>query len=251
MKRLKTLTRYQNGVLLCMAALVVVFSVLYPLTLSREGFLYQDTVLVPTVQDGQTRYTGKLHGQDVRLTVAGQTVEFWLNGALYETYTVVEDPTAIPKNDTLPEPMTGVEVRRGDVVLFRGGVTDAGDRMWIFEGNDNQTLISTVLGDGTRIDERGNRFSPWEPTAHDIVELVYSPELTHKGFAGAWFFGVAICVVNLLSILFADELFRWQMSFRVRHAYDAEPSDWEIAGRHITWAVLPILAAIVFFFGLQ
>ena len=60
-----------------------------------------------------------------------------------------------------------------------------------------------------------------------------------------------MCVIAAVSILFADELFRWKMSFRVRDAYDAEPSDWEIAARYISWTVMPILISILFLKGLQ
>lgn len=52
-------------------------------------------------------------------------------------------------------------------------------------------------------------------------------------------------------MLFADELFRWNASFLIRNAEDAEPSDWEIAGRYITWTVLPVMAAVIFILGLK
>ena len=44
------------------------------------------------------------------------------------------------------------------------------------------------------------------------------------------------------SILFADELFRWNMAFQIRNADQAEPSDWEIASRYIFWTGMPLLA---------
>ena len=52
-------------------------------------------------------------------------------------------------------------------------------------------------------------------------------------------------------MLFADELFRWNASFLVRNAEEAKPSDWEIAGRYITWTVLPIGALVLFILGLR
>ena len=52
-------------------------------------------------------------------------------------------------------------------------------------------------------------------------------------------------------MLFADELFRWNASFLVRNAEEAEPSDWEIAGRYITWTALPVMAAVIFILGLK
>ena len=60
-----------------------------------------------------------------------------------------------------------------------------------------------------------------------------------------------ICVLNALSILFADELFRWNLVFRISNADHAEPSDWEIAGRYISWTCMSIMALVLFIIGLQ
>ena len=51
-------------------------------------------------------------------------------------------------------------------------------------------------------------------------------------------------------LLFADELFRWNLSFSIRNADRAEPSEWEIQTRYISWTVLPIMALVVFVRGL-
>ena len=85
-------------------------------------------------------------------------------------------------------------------------------------------------------------------TKSTILELMNDPELTHKG---EWFGAVFICVLNTISILFADELFRWNLAFRIRNVDYAEPSDWEIAGRYIGWTVLTIMALVFFIIGLQ
>ena len=60
-----------------------------------------------------------------------------------------------------------------------------------------------------------------------------------------------MCGVNAVMILFADELFRWNLAFRIRNAEDAEPSELELAGRYITWTVLPLAALAVFVIGLR
>lgn len=77
------------------------------------------------------------------------------------------------------------------------------------------------------------------------------PELTHKGEWFAWFGAVFICAFNAIIILFADELFRWNLSFQIRDADRAEPSDWQIASRYIGWTVLAIAALAVFVAGLK
>ena len=65
------------------------------------------------------------------------------------------------------------------------------------------------------------------------------------------FGAVFICILNAISILFADELFRWNLAFQIRNVDNAEPSDWEIAGRYIGWTVMTIMALVIFITGLQ
>ena len=148
---------------------------------------------------------------------------------------------------------SGVELRQGEEILFRGGVLETGDSYWLY--NEDGTLenfgISYVTGDGIVRDENGNVIDPMEPSASTILDLMAGPELTHKGEGFVWFGAVFICVLNAISILFADELFRWNLAFRIRNVDDSEPSDWVIAGRYITWTVLPIAALVLFVIGLQ
>ena len=69
MERIKSLNRYQKFLLLFMLAMVLCFTVLYPITISREGFLYQDTILVPRQENGATLYSGKIEGKPSCFTV--------------------------------------------------------------------------------------------------------------------------------------------------------------------------------------
>lgn len=75
--------------------------------------------------------------------------------------------------------------------------------------------------------------------------------MTHKGEWYVWLGGVIICIVTAISILFADELFRWNLSFQFRNVEQAEPSEWEIASRYIAWTVLTMMAIVIFVMGLQ
>lgn len=47
MERIRSLTLYQKAILLWVLAMVVVFSILYPMTIAREGFLYGTPSLSP------------------------------------------------------------------------------------------------------------------------------------------------------------------------------------------------------------
>ena len=59
-RRIKALDYRQKWILLIMGAMVLVFTILYPVTLSRVGYSYRDAILVPHEAEGTTVYSGKL-----------------------------------------------------------------------------------------------------------------------------------------------------------------------------------------------
>ncbi|MGI6691449.1 MAG: hypothetical protein ACOX63_11535 [Christensenellales bacterium] len=253
MKRIKSLGQYQKGVLLVVTVMVLVFSVIYPMVIARKGFAYKGAILVPAQENSNTIYSGNIQGQQARFTVdADKTVAFQYGEKTYGPYTVREDPTAIPEHEA-DEDMTGIELRHGEDILFRGGVLNLGDFRWLYneDGSVENIRISAITGDGIELDENGRVIDPMEPSAAAILDLIVGPELTHRGEWPAWFAGLFLCLFTAMSILFADELFRWNLSFQIRNADQAEPSDWEIAGRYIAWTVLPVAAMVIFIVGLR
>ncbi len=254
MERIKLLNRYQKSILLGMTVMVLVFSVLYPITLARIGFAYKDAILVPSRENDSTVYAGEMNGKQAFFTVfADKTVEFQYDGKIYGPYTAKEDPTAVPKDTQWADQLTGVELRCGDALLFRGGVLDDGKTLWLFDeaGNPDGFDLSVTTSSGVTLDENGNEIDPLAPSVYTILELMGTPALTHKGHWGAWLGGILICLVAAVHIVFADELFRLYLSFRIYNAEQAEPSDLEMASRYITWTVLPILAIVLFILGLS
>ena len=242
--RIKELGRYQKILLLLMAVMILAFTVIYPIVTALSGFLYEDTILVPAEEDGGTVYSGKIRGTAATFTVsADKTVIFQYGNTVYGPYTVKEDPTAIPKDSDLQTQMTGIELRCGGEIVFRGGVVNSGDWRMLYNEDGSFDLLRSItatMSDGTM-----------EPSVSTILDLTDGPALTHKGTWLGWFGGVLICVITALAMLFADELFHWNASFLVRNAEEAEPSDWEIAGRYITWTALPVMAAVIFILGLK
>ena len=123
MGKIKSLNNYQKGVLIFMIAMALIFAVIYPMTISRVGYRYNDAILVPTQENGKTTYIGKIQGEQAQFIVAeDKSIVFQCGDKFYGTYTMKEDPTAIPQDEELAEEMTGVEIRNGDELLFRGGV---------------------------------------------------------------------------------------------------------------------------------
>ncbi len=259
MKRIKCLGRYQKGILSVMAVMALVFAVLYAVTIARVGFAYGDTILLPSQEDGNIVYSGRIQGEKASFTVyADNTVEFRYGDKLYGPYTAREDSSAIPDTDDQGEPLngesvTGVELRCGEKIMFRGYVVDYGDGSWLYNEDGSLADIGFLVTswNGIVTDGNGNVIDPMKPSAFTILDLIAGPELTHKGEWPMWFGGTFICIFTALSILFADELFRWNMSFQIRNADRAEPSDWVIAGRYISWTVMLFVALFIFIEGLQ
>lgn len=254
MEKIKGLNGYQKGLLIFMAVMTLIFAIIYPITISRVGYRYNDAILVPIQDNGKTIYTGKIQGKQAQFIVSeDNSVVFQYGDKSYGTYTMKEDPTAIPKDREDVEKMTGIEIRKGKELLFRGGVQYTGYSYWLYnEAGELESLgISVYTSYGVEYDENGNIVDRMEPSAATIYELLKEPELTHKGEGFAWFGAVFICVLNVLTILFADELFRWNLAFQIRNVENAEPSDWEIAGRYIGWSGMVIMALAIFIMGLQ
>ena len=107
--------RYQKGILILLAVMLVAFAAVYYVTISRVGFLYSEEILVPGEENGSITYTGKINGMEAVFTVSPQkTVTFRYGEKVYGPYTVKVDPTAIPQGEELSEYMTGYEIRDGE-----------------------------------------------------------------------------------------------------------------------------------------
>ncbi len=254
MTKFQSLNQYQKIVLLILAAMTALFSILYLIAFSRKGFAYKDTILIPSQEEGSAVYSGKIEGQLARFTVSpDKTVLFQYGDKTYGPYTAREDVSAIPKGNDHAESMTGIEILRGDEIMFRGAMLDLGNLRVLYneDGSPETLSIFATMSDGRVVNQYGHTVDPMEPSVSDLLNLMAGPELTHKGEGAGWFGGVFFCVVTAISILFADELFRWQLMFRVQNVENVEPSEWEITGRYISWTVLPVAAIVIFVIGLK
>lgn len=254
MARIRQLDWYQRGILLLLLALALVFAVIYRVRIARVGFLYQDKIFVPSEENGVTVYSGKISGEPAQFTVSeDKAVSFHCGEKTYGPYTVTEDPTALPEVEIEREGMTGVEIREGEKLVFRGGFWQSGEDYWLRrqDGSMDLSVGVFVTGDGVMRDANGNAVDPLEPALSDILRLVYGPELTHKGSWLAWFGAVFLSILNAVSILYADELFHWDLSFQIRNAETAEPSDWELMKRYLGWTVFTIMVLVIYIVGLR
>ncbi len=254
MQRIRDLSRYAQILLLILVVMAIVFAVVYPVTISREGYLYREHLLIPTTENGSTIYSAEVDGEPWRITVtADKTVTFQFGDKRYGPYTAKEDPTAIPTNHNLSTQMTGVEVREGDEIVFRGGIYDVGSHWLMYDedGTDAGSGIHTNNGNGTIVDSNGNVVDTMKPAVGTILRLLQGPKLTHRGFGFVWFVGTFCALITAVSILFADELFRFQFLFKARDPEFIEPSDWVLTIRPIGWLISVGLVFYVYMLGLK
>ena len=240
MKRIKALNRYQKGILIVLAAMIVVFCMVYSIATSKVGFLYENAILQPSQQDGNTVYSGKIDGKEAVFTVtADKEITYRLGNTVYGPYTVKEDPTAIPKDHPFA---TGFEIKKGDKILFRGGVypNDSGMNSWMMFNEDGIPANGFV-----------NILESHEPSTSTLLTLYHGPALTHKGNWSIWFVSVFASILTAISVLFPDEMFRWRLRYQIRDAERAEPSDWELFTRHTGWLIMVIVILVLYINGLQ
>lgn len=252
MQRFRDLDRYPKLILIALAIMAVVFSAIYGITASRVGFLYNDEIFVPRQENGVTLYETTVNGQSCVFTVTADTVALVWGSKTYGPYTIHADSTAIPADDPLAPHMTGIVIKEVERTFFRGGMMDSGEDLYLFHEDGSLDYTFTVtMSNGIEYDMDGNLVDPYAPTAYTILELLRGPELTHKGEWPALFLGFFLSAILAVDILFADEIFRFRISFRIQDTANAEPSDWELASRKIGWTILAFVTFFGYMLGLQ
>lgn len=259
MKKIKELNGYQKSILLFLIVISFIFTILYSIATTKTGFEYKNTILTPSQENGNTIYSGEIQGKQAIFIVSeDKTVEFQYGDKVYGPYTVKEDPTAIPQDNHWKEPQ-GIELRDGDKILFRGIISDYKDQRSLFNEDgsvETSTLIEKAKNEREtfneeRFDENGNKIDPMEPSIYNILDLMNNPKLTQKGDWFMWFLAICNSILAAISILYADEIFRWNLSFMIRNVENAEPSSWEMIDRYFFWTILPIITTIFFIHGLK
>ena len=155
MERIHDLNRYQKMLLIALIVMALVFGAVYHAVTARAGYLYEDTILLPSEQGGDRLYSGTIDGRACTFTVAADgTVTLRHGDRVYGPYTVREDPTAKPEDEPY---MTGVEILDGEQVFFRGGYWPSTDGFVLFNEEGGIMMdIYAYTADGTTYDADGN-----------------------------------------------------------------------------------------------
>ncbi|MBO4360171.1 MAG: hypothetical protein J5822_04770 [Eubacteriaceae bacterium] len=249
MERLRQLNIFQKTVLIVMVIMTVSFAAAYHRAVSREGVRYRGALLVRQEQNWITTYSGRIGGDGACFRVSGSTVEFIWGDRTYGPYVIREDPAAETADADWGELSRGIEITCADDILFRGSAVITSDVCFLYaEADPASGTAEAPWAFPVTVTSGGERTAPDMET---IVRLVYDPVLTHRGEWGAWLAGALICCLSSLSVIFSEELFRLRLSFLIRDAQGAEPSDIQIAGRYFSWCVMPLIALTVFVLGLR
>ena len=257
--RISKLNRYQKALLLGMALMIVVFAGIFVIAANREGCIYRNAFLVLSEENGSVVYTGKVDGKAATITVSpDKTVLFAFGEKRYGPYTVREDRAFVPAG-CRDEGLTGVEIRLGSELIFRGAYDPdgygSGMVLYYEDEASEESGITMQHGSVVYFDANGAIVDAWDdadaPSCADILELASDPEPVSRGNWSLYALGVFLCLVNAVMILFAYELFRFQMSFRIRNAQKAEPSDFEVDCWYISWTVMAVVAFACFMMSLR
>lgn len=231
-------------VLLIQPAMSILCSIVYLIVFQQRVVPYGDGFLRCERQGDTAVYSGRQDGRPIQYSVpSGRLVEFWLDGALEGAYTIAEDPTALPDQEPdigyRLDRYTGVEIQRDGKVWFRGAYSSSDSLFWLLdeEGNVQTDLISAFT--------EQSKSDP-APSPGDILSFANGPKIHRRGNGLLLLLGLFSNAVCALSLLFEDQLFRWNLSFRVADPGSAEPSEWEMFNRWAGWIVLTAVALLAY-----
>lgn len=244
------LTIGQKVIFCIQPVLIVLFLILYLTVGNQQIVHYRDTTLRCTEMDSATIYSGRLDGTRISFLVQENQVEYRYADKTV-LYTVTEDPSAIPAQEdfedfrnALYEKLSGVEIRKNEDLLFRGAWMPFSDTLFLYNEDGSKPLSSAHIV----LSPSGAVLN--DPNAATILRLMYAPDVIHRANPLGLLCGIFLCVLCMISLLYADRLFRWNLRFSIRNVEDAEPSDWELFSRWIGWLVFTGMAIAIFILGL-
>lgn len=249
-KRWDEMSRGRRIILLVHPVLFILALVLHLTFGQRLVTSYRDGHLRYEQQGETAVYSGRAEGHKVKYVVSqGPAVEFWLDGALDSTYTVTDDPTAIPQAGEAgmlggSEDLTGIEIRRNGGVWFRGAYQPRSypPYYWLLDENGKGSLHGFTITTGTSTPDPA-------PTPQAILTITNGPDISRRGSAEFILWGLLLSAMCLATLLFEDQLFRWSLAFQIRNPDRAEPSDWELFSRWVGWAALTGVALFAYALG--
>lgn len=253
----KEMSLLRRVLLAILAAMILGFGIATPFVSARKGIAYGDTLLYAAREGEVRRYTGRIDGRRAEFTVTPEgTVEYRWGEEAYGPYQVVEEPSASPKGSIAAWNLPGIEIRRGDEVLFRGGLMNGEWTVLYSEDGEPFDFLSITYGasGGKVYDSNGKELTQrdlHEPGLSTVAELALrEPELTHRGSFALYLLVTLLAAFNMFQICFPGLMFRWSILWHVKDPYAAEPSDFYIFMEQAEWVILTVVAAVLYWLAI-
>lgn len=243
-------TRLQKIVLLALAVMAVVFGILMIVSKLHPGLLLDGALLRPTETADTVTYAGKLHGEQVSISVRTES----------DTVTVITCETECGGSDVyrMEYPLApilavdgfaqgkmvdGIRITKNGDELFAGGYDRENGGFWYdADGQwDRDVYIATFTGS-----DAGT--AAMELEKQDVMRFADDPELTARGSWLYYFLILFFSLIVALDAAFPLALFYWRHMCDVR---DPEPSDFYLTMQRIGWVVYPILIFIGYIWALR
>lgn len=254
LERWRELDWLRRGMVSALAVMMVGFALANFFAAAREGVEYQG-VLFLLKREGETcRYTGKVRGRPAEFVVRPDgTAEYCWGDYVYGPYQVEKLPSAGGQAAGLP----GVEIRRGEEVLFRGGYHDGSSFMlipederyetdWLWMPEIQWSTGTIVYKDGRELTERDLH----EPGLTTLAGLVLSPRLVHRGSLPYYLLATLVALFDMFQICCSDRVFRQSARWYVKNPETAEPSEEYMVRERLSWGIVTIMTIILYCVGL-
>lgn len=248
------MSRFRKIMLILMAAMVLGFGIAAPILHSRPGIEYKGSFLRMEAEGDTTRFSGRVDGEAAVWTVhPGGIVEHRWGDCVYGPYQVVEDLSARPDLD---HSLTGIEIRRGDEVLFRGGYTRGAEWSVLYQ-QDGEPIVDIMMfavstnglvigADGPIAPEELH-----EPSLSSVARIAMGDEdLVRRGSFGSYLLVTLLAALNIVQILFPKWFFRRSIIWTVRDPDRAEPSDIYVLMQKVEWVFLAIVTFALYWWTL-
>ena len=242
-------TRLQKIVLLALAVMAVVFGILTAVSKLHPGLLLDGALLKPTETADTVTYAGKLHGEQVSISVQREsdtvtviTCETESGSDVYRMEYPL-DPIRAVDGFAQREMVDGIRITKNGDVLFEGGYARENGGFWYdADGRwDQDVYLSAYLGSDVEI-------RALELEKQDVMRLADGPELTARGSWLYYFLMLFFSLMVALDAAFPLALFYWRHMCDVR---DPEPSDFYLMMQRIGWVVYPVLIFIGYIWALR
>lgn len=245
---------FRRILLLWMAAMILGFGAALPVVRSSQGMEYEGGFL-RLEQEGEARYyRGSVDGEETAFSVFPDGQMDYRRGEYrYGLYQVSAAPDAVPEGSH--GSMTGIEIRQGDELLFRGGYLPDASFPLIRENGDPVVELGGyyTVSDGTLI--RGDGKTPTQeegraPSLSALARAALGPELVRRGSVGIYLLVTLLALFNAAQICFPGFFFRLSLWGHVRNREAAEPSDFYIFMERAEWVLLALLTPVFYWYSL-